>query len=140
MNFLLDTNVVSEWMKPRPDLRVMKWLASSDEDRLFVSVATLAELRYGTERLPIGMRRAQLQEWLEMELSMRFEGRTLGIDEAVAAAWGTLLARAEAAGRSMGVMDGFLAATALVHQMTLVTRNQTDFTATAVKMLNPWSG
>ena len=139
MNFLLDTNVVSEWVKPRPDPGVIEWLADADEDRLFLSVATLAELRYGVERLPVGRKSAQLREWLETELTSRFEGRVVVIDDTVAGAWGKLLAEADAAGRPMSTMDGFLAATAAVHQMTLVTRNEMDFAAAAIKTFNPWS-
>ncbi len=139
MNFLLDTNVVSEWVKPRPDPGVIEWLADADEDRLFLSVATLAELRYGVERLPVGRKSAQLREWLETELTSRFEGRVVVIDDTVAGAWGKLLAKADAAGRPMSTMDGFLAATAAVHQMTLVTRNEMDFAAAAIKTFNPWS-
>jgi len=138
VNFLLDTNVVSEGVKPRPNPGVMEWLATADEDRLFLSVVTLAELRYGVERLPVGRKSAQLQEWLETELAVRFEGRVVVVDEAVAATWGKLLAKADAAGRPLGAMDGFLAATATVHQMTLVTRNEMDFAAAAIKTFNPW--
>jgi predicted nucleic acid-binding protein len=140
VNFLLDTNVVSEWVKPRPDPGVIEWLASADEDRLFLSVATLAELRYGIERLPAGRKSAQLQEWLETELRSRFEGRVVAIDETVAALWGKLLAKADAVGMPVGAMDGFLAATAAAHQMTLVTRNEMDFAGAGIKTLNPWSG
>jgi predicted nucleic acid-binding protein len=139
VNFLLDANVVSEWVKPRPNSGVVAWLETADEDRLFLSVATLAELSYGIERLPVGRKSAQLREWLEIELTGRFEGRVVVIDEAVAATWGKLLARADAAGRPVGAMDGFLAATAAVHQMTLVTRNEMDFAATGIKTFNPWS-
>lgn len=138
MNFLLDTNAVLEWVKPRPNAGVVEWLANADEDRLFLSVVTLAELRYGVERLPAGRKSAQLQEWLETELAVRFEGRVVGVDEAIAAAWGKLLARADAAGSPLGAMGGFLAATAAVHQMTLVTRNDVDFAAAAIKTFNPW--
>jgi len=139
VNFLLDTNVVSEWVKPRPNPGVIKWLATADEDRLFLSVATLAELRYGVERLPAGRKSAQLQEWLETELRSRFEGRVVVIDEAVATLWGKLLAKADAVGRPLGAMDGFLAATAAAHQMTLVTRNEMDFAGAGIKTFNPWS-
>jgi toxin FitB len=139
VNFLLDTNVVSEWVKPRPNPGVIEWLSSADEDRLFLSVATLAELRYGVERLPAGRKSVQLQEWLETELRSRFEGRVVAIDEAVAVLWGKLLAKADAAGRPLGAMDGFLAATAAAHQMTLVTRNQMDFSGAGIKTFNPWS-
>lgn len=140
MNFLLDANVVSEWMKPRPNLGVVEWLAAADEDRLFLSVVTLAELRYGVERLPAGRKRAQLQEWLETELAGRFERRVMVVDEAVANTWGKLLAKADTAGRPLGAMDGFLAATAAVHNMALVTRNEMDFAAAAIETFNPWSG
>jgi predicted nucleic acid-binding protein len=140
VNFLLDTNVVSEWVKPRPNSGVVEWLANADEDRLFLSVATLAELRYGVERLPVGRKSAQLREWLETELTSRFEGRVVIIDDAVAGAWGKLLAKADAAGRPLGAMDGFLAATAAVRQMTLVTRNEMDFAGAAIKTFSPWSG
>jgi predicted nucleic acid-binding protein len=138
VNFLLDTNVVSEWGKPRPNSGVVGWLAAADEDRLFLSVATLAELRYGVERLPAGRKSALLREWLETELTSRFEGRVVAIDEAVAATWGKLLAKADAAGRPLGAMDGFLAATAAVHQMTLVTRNEKNFAGAGIKTFNPW--
>ena len=139
MNFLLDTNVVSEWVKPRPNPGVIEWMATADEDRLFLSVATLAELRYGVERLPAGRKSAQLLEWLETELRSRFEGRVVVIDEAVATLWGKLLAKADAVGRPLGAMDGFLAATAAAHQMTLVTRNEMDFAGAGIKTFNPWS-
>jgi toxin FitB len=84
VNFLLDTNVVSEWAKPRPNPDVVRWLADVDEDRVFLSVVTLAELRYGVEKLPAGARRTRLDAWLRGELRERFEGRILAVDEAVA--------------------------------------------------------
>lgn len=138
MNFLLDTNVVSEWVKPRPDPGVVEWLATADEDRLFLSVVTLAELRYGVERLAAGRKRARLQQWLEMELTDRFRDRIVDVSQAVAGSWGKLLAKAETIGQTVGVIDGFLAATALVHEMTLVTRNVEDFSDVGIKVFNPW--
>ena len=138
MNFLLDTNVVSEWMKPRPNPRVVEWLATADEDRIFLSVATLGELHYGIERLPEGRKRAVLEEWLETELLTRFEGRVMTIDARVASRWGNLLASADAIGKSISAMDGFQAATAGVHGMTLVTRDADDFAATGIMTFNPW--
>ena len=80
MNFLLDTNVVSEWVRARPDEGVVAWLANVDEDRVFVSVVTLAELRYGVERMAEGRRRGRLEEWLREELPLRFEARLLDFD------------------------------------------------------------
>jgi hypothetical protein len=139
VSFLLDTNVVSEWVKPRPDAGVVAWLADVDEDRVYVSVITLAELRYGIERMATGRRRARLDEWLRNELPLRFEGRILAIDGAIADAWGRMVARSEALGRSMGVMDAFIAATVEVHGLTLVTRNASDFTPTLKAVVNPWA-
>lgn len=139
MNLLLDTNVVSEWIKPLPNRGVIAWTADVDEDRVFLSVVTLAELRYGIERMPAGSRRKRLTEWLEHELTLRFEGRIVGIDSDIADACGKVLARGEAKGRRMEVMDAFLAATAEVHQFTIVTRNTSGFEMVAQFVLNPWS-
>lgn len=138
MNFLLDTNVVSEWMKPRPDPGVVSWLAEADEDRVFISVVTLAELRYGIERLAAGKRRKRLEDWLENELPLRFEGRILAIGTVIADACGKAVARGEAAGRRLEAMDAFLAATAEVHRLTLVTRNASDFQPLLHSIVNPW--
>jgi len=137
MSFLLDTNAVSEWVKPRPDAGLIRWMEAADEDRVFLSVISLAELRYGVERLLAGKRRRRLEEWLSHELPVRFEGRVLPLDAQVADAWGRTVSRSEAAGRPMGVMDAFLAATAEVHRLTLVTRNVDDF-AGVKSVLNPW--
>lgn len=139
MSFLLDTNVVSEWVKPRPNAGVVAWLAEADEDRIFVSVITLAELRYGIERLAAGHRRRRLDEWLRDELPLRFEGRVLSIDAAIADAWGKIVARSEAVGRPIGVTDAFIAASAEVHGLTLVTRDASDFEPTLKSIVNPWT-
>ena len=138
MSFLLDTNVVSEWVKPRPNAGVITWLDEADEDRLFLSVVTLAELRRGIERLEPGRRRQRLDEWLREELPDRFEGRILPIDAAIAETWGRLVARGEAAGRAIGVLDAFIAATASAHDLTLVTRNVGDFRGSMRAVLDPW--
>lgn len=138
MNFLLDTNAVSEWVKPRPNPGVIRWMESADEDRIFLSVISLSELRYGIESMAAGARRSRLEEWLRDELPLRFEGRILPVDDEVAEAWGRTVARSEAVGRPMGAMDAFLAATAEVHRLTLVTRNVSDFPVLK-GLLNPWS-
>lgn len=139
MSFLLDTAVVSEWVKPRPDPGVIAWLAQVDEDLVFISVVTLAELRHGIERIPEGARRNRLDAWLRDELPVRFEGRVLAIDAPIADAWGKIVARSQAAGRPAGAMDAFLAATAEVRELTLVTRNVSDFVALGPTVVNPWS-
>lgn len=138
MSYLLDTNVVSEWTKPRPNPGVIKWLAQVDEDEVFLSVVTFAELRHGIERLPAGRRRRQLDQWLRGELALRFEGRIVLIDGAIADEWGRLVARQEARGRPITATDGLIAATARVHALTLVTRNATDFQVSVKAVLNPW--
>ena len=140
MSFLLDTNVVSEWVKPQPNAGVIAWLAEVDEDRVFLSVVTLAEIRHGIERLAAGARRKRLDTWLRDELPLRFEGRVLSIDEAVADSWGKVVASREASGRPIGVMDAFIAATANVHALKLVTRNASDFKSAVNEIVNPWDG
>ncbi len=138
MNFLLDTNAVSEWVKPRPNPGLIRWMESADEDRVFLSVISLAELRYGIERMPAGARRVRLDHWLRDELPLRFEGRILSVDETVAEAWGKTVSRSESLGRPTAAMDAFLSATAEVHHLTLVTRNVSDFPMLKA-VLNPWS-
>jgi hypothetical protein len=138
VSFLLDTNVVSEWVKPQPNAGVIAWLAEVDEDRVFLSVVTLAEIRHGIERLPAVGRRKRLDTWLRDELPLRFEGRVLSVDEAVAYSWGKVVASREATGRPIGVMDAFIAATANVHALKLVTRNASDFRAAVKEIINPW--
>jgi hypothetical protein len=139
VSFLLDTNVVSEWVKPQPHRGVITWLAEVDEDTVFLSVVTLAELRRGVDRLPGGRRKERLEVWLCDELPLRFTGRSLGIDDEIADAWGHLVERSEASGRAMSAMDGFIAATAVVHGLTLVTRNVADFRGVLAMIVNPWS-
>jgi toxin FitB len=139
MSFLLDTNVVSEWVKPRPNPGVVTWLAEADEDRIFISVITLAELRYGIERMPAGNRRKRLDDWLCNDMPLRFEDRILQIDAATADAWGKLMARRQAVGRPMSVADAFIAATVEVHGLALVTRNAADFEPTLKGVINPWT-
>jgi predicted nucleic acid-binding protein len=140
VNFLLDTNVVSEWTKPRPDPGVVTWLAEADEDRIFLSVVTLAELRHGIERMPTGARRNRLDAWLTEEVPSRFENRLLAIDAETADRWGRVMARGQESGRPPGSMDAFIAATAERHDLTLVTRNVRDFEALGIRIVNPWSG
>jgi predicted nucleic acid-binding protein len=139
MSFLLDTNVISEPMRPRPNSGVLKWLDEVDEDSTFISVVTITELRYGIERLATGTRRERLDNWLQKDLRFRFEGRILPVDFEIADASGRLVARSESLGRPIEPRDAFIAATAEVHGLTLVTRNITDFEPTVKAILTPWS-
>jgi hypothetical protein len=139
MSFLLDTNVVSEWVKPRPNAGLTEWLSHIDEEQVFLSVVTFAELRFGVERLAAGSRRKQLDEWLRIELPVRFEQRILLVDGAVADEWGRMVARGAGRGRPIGAMDALVASTAQVHGLTLVTRNARDFEGAVESVLNPWT-
>jgi hypothetical protein len=138
MSFLLDTNAISEPTRPRPDSGLTSWLASVDEDRLFLSAITIAEISFVIERRETGERRAKLESWLHGNLKTRFNGRILPAGEAIAEVWGKIVAARMAQGRPIGLMDGFIAATALVFGLTLVTRNTADFENTVPSLLNPW--
>jgi toxin FitB len=139
VSFLLDTNVVSEWLKPRPNPGVVSWLAEVDEDQTFLSVVTITELRYGIERLPASKRKKRLDEWLLHELLPRFEERILPVDLAIAEECGKLLAKNEAAGRPIEPRDAFIGATAEVYGLTLVTRNASDFQPAIKNLFMPWT-
>ena len=138
MSFLLDTNVVSEWVKARPDPNVVAWLAEVDEDRVFLSVVSFAEIRHGIDLMPLGHRRERLETWLTEDLAVRFEDRILSIDQHVAEGWGRVMARGNKMGLTLGSMDAFFAATVEAHGLTLVTRNVRDFRPIGIPILNPW--
>jgi hypothetical protein len=138
MTYLLDTNVVSELSKPEPSAAVLRWLNAADESELFLSVVTLAELRHGVERLPTGARKRQLEHWLGIELADRFRDRWILVDGLIAEECGKLSARCEAVGRPIAPMDAFIAATAQVHRLELVTRNVSDFQSALRSVVNPW--
>jgi toxin FitB len=136
--FLLDTNCISELIRSRPEPRVVDWLRAADESLLYVSVLTLGEIRKGVTFLPQSKRRTRLEIWLELDLQVRFAGRILGIDGAIADRWGWLTAEAMKRGGPLAAIDGLLAATALHHNLTVVSRNVSDFASAQVAVLNPW--
>ncbi len=136
--FLLDTNVLSELIRKRPDQRVAAWIEATDESLLYLSVLTLGEIRKGIATLPGVSRRMALEAWLESDLRARFASRILPIDEAVADRWGQITGQAAAHKMALPVIDGLLAATALNHNLTFVTRNTQDALATGVSAFNPW--
>lgn len=140
MSFLLDTNLVSEWHKPRPDPGAAAWLGNNDEDRMFLCVVTLTELRYGASRLSRSRRRDLLDQWINVDLRNRFGNRIIPIDEEIALISGEILAEREAAGRPMEILDAFIAATARCIGLSLVTRNAGDFAGTVPDIINPWTG
>lgn len=139
MNYLLDTNVICEPSRQKPDPGVLAWLAEADEDCLHLSAVTLAEVQRGVSRLPQGARRERIQHWLERDVLERFGSRILPVDNPVAAKWGEIMAETESAGRPMNTLDGFIAATAVVGNFILVTRNVADFRNSVPELVNPWS-
>ena len=134
MSFLVDTCVVSELVKPRPSRRVVEGFDAAPPEALFVSVLTLSEIRKGIEKLPNGRRRARIVAWIETEVPAWFEDRVLSVDAGVADEWGRLMSRPG----NIPAIDGLIAATALRHRLAVVTRNEADFAATGVDLLNPW--
>jgi predicted nucleic acid-binding protein len=136
--FLLDTNVISELVKAHIEPRVAAWVEATDEDLLYLSVLTLGEIRKGVASLSRSSRRVAIENWLETNLRPRFSGRILPIDEAISERWGLISGKAAAKGIVVPVIDGLLAATALHHNLTLVTRNIKDVAATGAALFNPW--
>ena len=136
--FLLDTNCISEVVRLKPEPRVMAWMEGAEESLLYLSVLTMGEIRKGLAALQQSKRRTQLETWLELELQARFSGRILPIDAAVADRWGLLAASAKRRGKALSSIDGLLAATAIHHNLTIVSRNVSDFANTYVPVVNPW--
>jgi predicted nucleic acid-binding protein len=133
LNLLLDTCVICEGVRPRPDPAVTGWMKSQDADRLFMSVVTLGELHYGVTRLPAGARRRALEQWIA-EVERHYAGRIVVLDDAVARNWGRL----RAAHPGAPVVDGQIVATALAYDMQLVTRNRKDFKFAGLSVIDPW--
>ena len=138
MTYLLDTCVISELVKPRPNPRVVSWIKEQEEESLFLSVITIGEIQKGISKLYPSQRRSNLAAWLQQDLPARFAGRVIPINDEVALVWGQLLGDAESKGRRIPVIDAFLAATALVYGFTLVTRNTPDIVDTGTSLLNLW--
>jgi toxin FitB len=136
VSYLLDTNVVSELVRVTPDRRVVDWFREVPDEALHLSVLTLGEIRRGAERLAAGTRREKLRVWLEGELPGWFGDRVLAVDAGVADRWGRLLSQV---GRPVPAVDSLLAATALHHELRLVTRNVADFGFPGLEVVNPWS-
>ena len=138
MRFLLDTNVLSEGAKPRPDPSLLAWLSAASPLDLAISVLTIGEIQKGVTLLPDGPRRERLAAWVATELPRQFRGRVLAVDAAVAIEWGRLSAEGRRAGRDLRVIDGLLLATAAAHGLVLVTRNERDCAGRGVAVHNPW--
>lgn len=136
MSYLLDTNVLSETVRRNPNKAVISWLKQIPGDAFYVSVLTLGEVRKGIEGIKDHKRREKLRVWLEHDLPEWFEGRVLAVDMPVADRWGRLLS---SAGRPLPTIDSLLAATALHHELRLVTRNTRDFEFSGLEVIDPWT-
>ena len=138
MSWLLDTCVVSELIRPRPKASVVSWVLAHDESNLFLSVITIGELEKGIAKLPSSAKRTTLEHWVRHELADRFRGRLLAIDVGVATHWGRIAGGSEVRGQPLPVIDSLIAATALHHGFSLVTRNEADFKFPELDVINPW--
>lgn len=138
--WLLDTNVVSELRKPRPEPKVVRFVAGQPLDNLFISEVTLAEIRFGIERLSSAARRAEIRDWLAHKLRPMFEQRVLAITEDVILKWRLILKEGRKAGHTFPQPDLFIAATALHHGLTMVTRDTAHHSMAGAPVYNPWAG
>jgi predicted nucleic acid-binding protein len=136
--YLLDTNIPSEMRRIRPEPRLIEWLKAVNDNELYLSVITLGEIWKGFTLLSDATRRTQLEEWLERDVRDWFADRILPVNEAVAERWGVLEGDRQLRGVPLNTADGLIAATALEHDLKLVTRNGKDFTGLGVQILNPW--
>jgi len=138
MKYLLDTCVLSEFTRQKPDGNVIHWMNSVNEDDLCLSVITIGEIQRGIEKLPDSHRKMGLVTWMNDQMLVRFDNRIIPLDFSAMQIWGTLTARMESAGQPMGVMDSLIAACALSHNLILVTRNIKDLSGTNLQLINPW--
>ena len=138
MPFLLDTNIVSETVKPKPEKRVLAWLEAQTPAELFLAAQTIGELVRGARKVKEKARRERFEEWIEQDLAKQFEGRVLPFDGAAAALWGRLMGDGDRTGRTPAAADAQIAAVAIHHDLTLATRNTKDFQGFDMKLINPW--
>ena len=137
MNYLLDTCVISELVKPSPNEKVIDWIKDTPNERLFLSVITIGEIRKGLTKLPESKRKASLTDWLNTLLE-DYQSRIYTIDLTVAENWGNLQGAAEAAGNPLASVDSLIAAVAYTNNLVLVTRNESDFKASNIPIFHPW--
>jgi toxin FitB len=138
MNYILDTNVISELVMSQPDANVTRWIESVDPQNVYLSVITVGELKKGIEKMPNSRRRTVLGAWLINDLLVRFQDHLLPIDTSVMLTWGSLVAHMEAIGKPMPAIDSLIAATTLHSGCTLSTRNVKDFEHAGISLFNPW--
>jgi tRNA(fMet)-specific endonuclease VapC len=138
MSFLLDTCVISELVARQPDPGLVQWIDGTAEEKMYLSVITIGEIKKGIERLPDSRRKSELVKWLEGDLLVRFGNKILSIDTDVMLVWGGLCANLERQGRKMPAIDSLIAAIAVHGKLDLVTRNEADFKHAGITVINPW--
>lgn len=138
MSYLIDTCCISELVKKEPNPNVVKWFADLDELSMHLSIITFGELRKGIEKLPESKKKKELNRWVKEDLNQRFKNRVLTINIEEVNKWGEILAEAEKHGRPLPAIDSLIAATALVHDLSVVTRNTQDMEGSGVEVINPW--
>ena len=139
MSYLIDTCCISELVKKKPNPNLLEWFADQDELSMFLSVITFGELRKGIERLPDSKKKKEINRWVKEDLKHRFKNRILNISLEGANKWGEVLATADKNGRPLPAIDSLIAATALVHDLSVVTRNTKDMEGSGVEVTNPWN-
>ncbi|WP_142809937.1 type II toxin-antitoxin system VapC family toxin [Tepidiphilus olei] len=137
---LLDTNVVSEPLRPEPNVRVIDWLDAQPLETLYLSAMTVAELRAGVALMPAGQRRDKLNDCLEKSVLPPFAGRVLAFDLACTNSYAYVLATARRSGSGIGTADGLIAAVAVANGLIVATRNTSPFEAAGLIVINPWEG
>ncbi len=138
MSYLIDTCCISELTKDQPDPNVNKWFSSHDEIEMYLSVITFGELIKGIEKLTTSGKKATLVNWVNNDLKHRFRNRVIQIDMAIVKKWGEAQADCERKGTPLPAIDGLIAATALVYDLSVVTRNVKDMKSSGVDIINPW--
>jgi len=138
VKYLLDTCVISELILKNPHNSVINLIRSIDEDKAFLSVITIGEIQKGINLLKSSKRKIKLSEWLKDDLLIRFKDRIINIDKNVMISWGALMAKLELKGKEMPIVDSFIAASCLEQNLTLITRNTTDFKGSEISLINPW--
>lgn len=139
MSYLIDTCCISELVKKKPNPNVVMWFADRDELSMYLSVITFGELKKGIEKLPDSKKKKELNRWVKEDLNHRFKNRVLNITIEEVNKWGKILAEAEQDGRPLPAIDSLIAATALVHDLSVVTRNTQDMEGSGVEVINPWN-
>lgn len=137
--WLLDTNIISELRKPRPERKVLSFVAVQNLDLLYVSAVTFAEIRFGIEQISDPLKRAELNEWLSHTVRPMFTQRTLPITEEIMLTWRLLVEEGRKSGHTFSQPDLIIAATALHHGLTVVTRDTDDFERARCSLFNPWA-